>query len=171
MEPFLKGVPLKSAHHPVVCHANCPALVNFLLLTRSFSISLSRGSSLLPADQSLHYWQRAKTIRFSPFVFVSIGMPVHFDLLFCSICAQAAVISHNSPIYFSWSMFNLYPHPTLILMSRSVISYFSTSNCFHHLLAQLLYISQTLWRYNCNIVHYLLIPLPPNIHNGSKMRK
>lgn len=135
------------------------------------SAPLPRGSYLLSADQSLHNWQRTKTITLSPFVFVPIAVPVQFDLLFCSICAQATVISCNSPIYFSWSMFNLYPYPTLILLSRSVISYFCTSNCFHHLLAQLPYISQTLWRYNCNIVHYLLNPLIPNIHNDSKMKK
>jgi len=54
--------------------------VNFLLTTRSCG-ALPQGSSHLAADQSLYCAQKTKTIALSPFVFVSIAVPVQFDLL------------------------------------------------------------------------------------------
>lgn len=83
MEPFLNGVSLNSPHRLVVyCCSLLYKLAQPLRIfcfTRSFSAS-SPGSSLLPAEQSLYHSQKTKTVALSPFVFVSIAVPVQFDL-------------------------------------------------------------------------------------------
>lgn len=83
MKPFLNGVSLKSPHRLVVyCCSLLYKLAQPLCIfcfTRSFSAS-SPGSSPLPAEQSLYHSQKTKTVALSPFVFVSIAVPMQFDL-------------------------------------------------------------------------------------------